>query len=237
MRHPAGRTRTLDSHASRLRRKLDPEGRRFVHVCWGVGYRLVDPAGEGEGLMSPRERDTRVSLDGISEEQLEAVRGRIQDSLVCRAADLRLLHRSPDPRRAVGEVAALGRLAFWLGHGQVLVPDRAARDLVAGIVAGGPARGAGPSGRPTGRPSPGTRRCAPSSPASPGIREDGGERAAASRRSPGRATAGRASPRTSSPPAGARVAARSRSPPGRASTAPRSACSSGAAGCRDSAPS
>jgi DNA-binding response OmpR family regulator len=38
-----GRTRTLDSHASRLRRKLDPEHGRFVVNCWGVGYRLVDP--------------------------------------------------------------------------------------------------------------------------------------------------------------------------------------------------
>ncbi len=37
-----GRTRTLDSHASRLRRKLDPDGCRFVFNCWGVGYRLVD---------------------------------------------------------------------------------------------------------------------------------------------------------------------------------------------------
>jgi DNA-binding response OmpR family regulator len=36
------KTRTLDSHASRLRRKLDPEGSRFVVNCWGVGYRLVD---------------------------------------------------------------------------------------------------------------------------------------------------------------------------------------------------
>ena len=37
-----GRTRTLDSHASRLRRKLDPEHGRFVVNCWGIGYRLVD---------------------------------------------------------------------------------------------------------------------------------------------------------------------------------------------------
>ena len=36
-----GRTRTLDSHASRLRRKLDPEGARYVTNCWGVGYRLL----------------------------------------------------------------------------------------------------------------------------------------------------------------------------------------------------
>ncbi len=37
-----GRTRTLDSHASRLRRKLDPETGRYVINCWGVGYRLLD---------------------------------------------------------------------------------------------------------------------------------------------------------------------------------------------------
>ncbi len=53
-----GRTRTLDSHASRLRRKLerDGDGSRFVVNVWGVGYRLVeDPAparawsGDGDG--------------------------------------------------------------------------------------------------------------------------------------------------------------------------------------------
>ncbi|MFT3863003.1 MAG: response regulator transcription factor [Solirubrobacterales bacterium] len=41
-RAPAGKTRTLDSHASRLRRKLDPERQRYVVNCWGIGYRLVD---------------------------------------------------------------------------------------------------------------------------------------------------------------------------------------------------
>ena len=40
-RGPA-KTRTLDSHASRLRRKLDPAHGRFVVNCWGVGYRLID---------------------------------------------------------------------------------------------------------------------------------------------------------------------------------------------------
>lgn len=40
-RTPA-RTRTLDSHASRLRRKLDPERGRYVVNCWGYGYRLID---------------------------------------------------------------------------------------------------------------------------------------------------------------------------------------------------
>lgn len=36
------KTRTLDSHASRLRRKLDPENGRYVINCWGIGYRLTD---------------------------------------------------------------------------------------------------------------------------------------------------------------------------------------------------
>jgi DNA-binding response OmpR family regulator len=31
----AAKARTLDNHASRLRRKLDPEGRRYVVNCWG----------------------------------------------------------------------------------------------------------------------------------------------------------------------------------------------------------
>jgi DNA-binding response OmpR family regulator len=37
-----GTTRTLDSHACRLRNKLSAEGDRFVVNVWGVGYRLVD---------------------------------------------------------------------------------------------------------------------------------------------------------------------------------------------------
>ena len=38
----SGTTRTLDSHASRLRRKLDLDGdRRWVINVWGVGYRLI----------------------------------------------------------------------------------------------------------------------------------------------------------------------------------------------------
>ena len=37
-----GKTRTLDSHASRLRRKLDPVHNRYIINCWGYGYRLVD---------------------------------------------------------------------------------------------------------------------------------------------------------------------------------------------------
>jgi DNA-binding response OmpR family regulator len=50
-----GRTRTLDSHASRLRRKLDPEGVRYVFNCWGVPQRhLFEPiavrTGDQEGI-------------------------------------------------------------------------------------------------------------------------------------------------------------------------------------------
>jgi DNA-binding response OmpR family regulator len=37
-----GQTRTLDSHAFRLRQKLNRTGERFVINVWGVGYRLVD---------------------------------------------------------------------------------------------------------------------------------------------------------------------------------------------------
>ncbi len=37
-----GMTRTLDSHASRLRRKLARDGDRFIVNVWGVGYRLLD---------------------------------------------------------------------------------------------------------------------------------------------------------------------------------------------------
>jgi DNA-binding response OmpR family regulator len=37
-----GSTRTLDSHASRLRRKLTDSGRRWIVNVWGIGYRLTD---------------------------------------------------------------------------------------------------------------------------------------------------------------------------------------------------
>jgi DNA-binding response OmpR family regulator len=45
-----GTTRTLDSHACRLRRKLGGGGERFVVNVWGVGYRLADP---GERALCP----------------------------------------------------------------------------------------------------------------------------------------------------------------------------------------
>jgi DNA-binding response OmpR family regulator len=36
------RTRTLDSHAARLRARLQIGTERFVHNVWGVGYSLID---------------------------------------------------------------------------------------------------------------------------------------------------------------------------------------------------
>jgi DNA-binding response OmpR family regulator len=45
----AGQTRTLESHASRLRRKLDPEDGRYVVNCWGVGYSLLARGGSADG--------------------------------------------------------------------------------------------------------------------------------------------------------------------------------------------
>lgn len=41
-RRPIGKTRVVDSHLSRLRRKLDPHHGTYVSNCWGIGYRLVD---------------------------------------------------------------------------------------------------------------------------------------------------------------------------------------------------
>lgn len=81
--------------------------------------------------MSRRERETRVPLDGLTGEQAAILREDTGDLLIARAEDLRLLHRDEDPKRAVREVAALGRLAFGLGRGEVLVPDPTVRRLVA----------------------------------------------------------------------------------------------------------
>jgi len=45
----SGSTRTLDSHACRLRQKLARDGDRYLVNVWGVGYRLVDGPLDGEG--------------------------------------------------------------------------------------------------------------------------------------------------------------------------------------------
>jgi hypothetical protein len=76
----------------------------------------------------------------MTEAQLEIVRDAVFGELVGKAGDLRLLHKHPDPRRAIRDVAALGRLAFWLEHGQVLVPDRAAREMARYLAEGVDAR-------------------------------------------------------------------------------------------------
>jgi hypothetical protein len=72
-----------------------------------------------------------VELDGrLSEDQLRIVREAVIGLLIGRADDLRLLATHQDPEREVGEVAALGRLAFWLRRGKVLMPDPIAQEVV-----------------------------------------------------------------------------------------------------------
>ncbi len=51
-------TRTLDSHASRLRRRLNGAGGTWVRNVWGVGYRLMD--GEFHPMQSPSLRGSLV---------------------------------------------------------------------------------------------------------------------------------------------------------------------------------
>jgi DNA-binding response OmpR family regulator len=41
-RDRSSKSRTLDAHAGRLRRKLDPDDQKYVVNCWGIGYRLVE---------------------------------------------------------------------------------------------------------------------------------------------------------------------------------------------------
>jgi DNA-binding response OmpR family regulator len=53
-----GTTRTLDSHACRLRQKLGRAGDRFVVNVWGVGYRLVDGSLELDEAAGAAERPT-----------------------------------------------------------------------------------------------------------------------------------------------------------------------------------
>jgi DNA-binding response OmpR family regulator len=59
LRYPGGGTRTLDSHASRLRNNLDPENHRFVVVSWGIGYRLVGSIEDAGPVRSDVEGEPR----------------------------------------------------------------------------------------------------------------------------------------------------------------------------------
>jgi len=81
--------------------------------------------------MSRRGRETRVPLDGLTGKQLAILREDADDFLIARAEDLRLLRDDEDPGCAMGEVAALGRLGSALRQGEVFVPDRTLRRLVA----------------------------------------------------------------------------------------------------------
>lgn len=56
-----GATRTLDSHACRLRQKLGADGDRFVINVWGVGYRLLDPP-PSEDPLRPARRFARFAV-------------------------------------------------------------------------------------------------------------------------------------------------------------------------------
>jgi hypothetical protein len=72
----------------------------------------------------------------MSEEQIEIVRDAVIMMLIGRAGDLRFLNQLPEPRQAIKDVAALGRLALWLHHGEVLVPDRVAREVAQNLAEG-----------------------------------------------------------------------------------------------------
>lgn len=50
----AQRTRTLDSHVSRLRRKLAAHGVGYVVNVWGVGYRLIDVSASAPSEVAQR---------------------------------------------------------------------------------------------------------------------------------------------------------------------------------------
>jgi hypothetical protein len=81
--------------------------------------------------MTMRDREVRVRLDGLmSEAQAEIVHEVVLTQLIGSAGDLRLLNKSPDPRWAVREVAALARITFWLEYREILVPDRIAREVM-----------------------------------------------------------------------------------------------------------
>ncbi|MBS1888804.1 MAG: hypothetical protein JSU06_16595 [Actinobacteria bacterium] len=82
-----------------------------------------------------RERDTKARLERLSEEQISFVRREVFSALYGRAGNLARLNRLPDPKAAIREVAALGRLAESLQDGGVRVPDRAAAEVAVGLAA------------------------------------------------------------------------------------------------------
>jgi DNA-binding response OmpR family regulator len=63
-----GASRTLDSHACRLRRKLGVRGERFVINVWGYGYRLLDVSEVALEDAAPR-RSLRADGAGFGSER------------------------------------------------------------------------------------------------------------------------------------------------------------------------
>jgi hypothetical protein len=79
--------------------------------------------------MSRRERTERVPLDGLGEKQKATVLECATDWLVTLANDL-CRYGPGDTVRVTDEIAALGRLTFWLRIGTVAVPDEGVRAVV-----------------------------------------------------------------------------------------------------------
>ena len=77
----------------------------------------------------------RIKLDGtLTEDQLRIVQDEVVDLLINRTGDLVHLDNHPDPKRELGEIAALSRLAAGLERGEVEVPDRIATDVAEGLA-------------------------------------------------------------------------------------------------------
>lgn len=123
----SGVTRTIDSHACRLRQKLGVYGDEFVVNVWGVGYRLVDAD-------SPVE-DELVTEETTPSADEEAAAGDAEDDERGTAAD-----GAGDP---VGATAPAG--AGTHDEAATARPPL----LPAMPPATGPARSAGPASGPT----------------------------------------------------------------------------------------
>jgi hypothetical protein len=85
--------------------------------------------------MSGREREVRVRLAGLMPEaQIDIVKDIVFGKLIGQADDLALLNQYRDPKRAIREIAALGRVSFWLEYREIVLPDRFARRLMRRIA-------------------------------------------------------------------------------------------------------